>query len=111
MKSGDPIYRVVRLHDGKWYFCVYEFVRVSISQVHGCGWVEVAPVLTYYEAKHSSHSTFTLHNYTSDCIAEWVRDWDYLSSDEQLALAVYKEKTKDENQSNNKTFPSSRDRD
>ena len=105
MKPGDKIYRVVKSYDKKWYFCVYEFVRLQFLKDRlDSAWVEVAPILTFYESKYDSHSTFALNNYKPDLLDEWVRSWDYLSNDEQLAMAVYRDKVQNENQSNNKTF-------
>ena len=116
MKAGDKIYRVVKLHDNKWYFCVYECIRIVKCCINGIdtqqGWVEAAPILTFYNASYKSHSTFQFKHSNPDILLdEWVRGWDYISDDEQLALAVYKEKTKDENQRNNKNASTSKDRD
>ena len=98
MKPGDKIYRVFRLEEtGKWYYCIYEYVRAVVTTGLGCGWIEVAPILTFYNASYKSHSTIPIKHFHKDIIDEWVRSWDYITSDEYLALAVYKEKTKDEN--------------
>lgn len=97
MKYGDKIYRVVRSkEDGRWYFCVYDFIRVvsecidrSSRRTTEC--LEVAPVLTFYNSNYKSHSTFCIsRKCDSDLVDFWVRDWDYLSNNEQLAIDIFK---------------------
>ena len=101
MKIGDKIYRVTRnKYDGKWYFCVYELISITRNVALGCGFITAAPILTYYDSNYKSRSTFPFKQY-SETMDEWVRDWDYITSVEHLAVSVYKEKIKNENNTEN----------
>ena len=97
---GKPIYRICHTGFG-WQYCIYELIRAFYSDEFNSGWIELAPIITYYNANYSSHSTFQIKNKFSDELSSWVRDWDYITSDQYLAEKVYKEKNKNENQSNN----------
>lgn len=96
MKPGDKVYRVVRLLDwNNWYFCVYEFVK-AVCHIESSV-VELAPILTFYSnSDYKKHSTFHISRHVTDDLDDWVRKWDYITTDEQKALAVYKEKTNNE---------------
>lgn len=102
MKPGDKIYRVIRnKFDGKWYFCVYEYIHAVVHIGFTNAVIEVAPILTFYESNYKSHSTFQIKKFNDTLIDEWVRDWDYITNNEYLAISVYKEKIKDENNTEN----------
>lgn len=101
MKPGDLIYRVIKSkYDGKWYYCIYEVVRYYYYKGIRKAFIEIAPIITYYEAKHSSHTTINF-----PCFEEWDfawrTPWDFISKDEFVAKKMYKSKTEDENQSDN----------
>ena len=96
MKHGDKVYRVVRSkEDGRWYFCVYDFIRVvsavvDITNKRTTECLELAPILTFYNSNYKSHSTFLIsRKRDSDLINCWVREWDYISNNEQLAIDVF----------------------
>ena len=115
MKPGDLIYRVIKSkYDNKWYYCIYEVIKYDYYNCTKRAYIEIAPIITYYEAKHSSHTTIVFPcfaKYSSHttiifpCFEEWKSTWrtpwDYISKDEFSAKAVYKQKIENENQSNN----------
>lgn len=92
MKSGDKVFRIVKLKDcNDWYFCIYELVR-SVKTITG-GFVELAPVLTFYSnSNYKQHSTFAIKRDDFSYLDDWVRKWDYITTDEEKAVNVYKEK-------------------
>lgn len=102
MKPGDLIYRVIKSkYDNKWYYCIYEVIEYSYYNDTRRAYIEIAPIITYYEAKHSSHTTIVF-----PCFEEWKftwrTPWDYISQDEFSAKDVFKQKIiENENQSNN----------
>lgn len=102
MKSGDLIYRVIKSkYDNKWYYCIYEIIKYNYYFALKKAYIEMAPIITYYEAKHSSHTTINLY-----CFADWVSDWrtpwDFISKDQFAAKKVFKQKViENENQGNN----------
>lgn len=101
MKSGDLIYRVIKSkHDGKWYYCIYEVIEYNYYNGPRNAFLEIAPIITYYEAKHSSHTTIVF-----PCFEEWESiwrtPWDFISKNEFSAKEMYKLKIEDENQSDN----------
>lgn len=53
----------------------------------------IAPIITWYEADHSSISTLHLTNVTENWIEIWVDTWDYVTTDENMAKCMYYEKT------------------
>lgn len=102
MKPGDLIYRVIKnRYDSKWYYCIYEVIEYNYYNDTRRAYIEIAPIITYYEAKHSSHTTITF-----PCFEEWKSawrtQWDFISRDEFAAKEAYKQKTENENQGNNK---------
>ena len=92
MKPGDKVFRIVKLKDcNDWYFCIYELVR-SVKTITG-GFVELAPVLTFYsDSNYKQHSTFAIKRDDFSYLDDWVRKWDYITTDEEKAVNVYKEK-------------------
>jgi len=94
MKPGDKVFRVVKLEDSNdWYFCIYEFVRSVKGVVYNGGYVELAPVLTFHSnSNYKQHSTFAIKRDDFSYLDDWVRKWDYITTDEEKAVNVYKEK-------------------
>ena len=102
MKPGELIYRVIRSkYDDKWYYCVYEVIRYSYFDNTSNVLIQIAPIITYYDAKHSSHSTVIFHS-SKDWTSVWRNSWDFISKDEFAAKEAYKQKTENENQDNDK---------
>ncbi len=102
MKPGDLIYRVIKnKYDNKWYYCIYEVIRYNYYNNIRRAYIEIAPIITYYVAKHSSHTTINIlcsERWTS----AWRTPWDFVSMDEFVAKEIFKEKViENENQSNN----------
>lgn len=96
MKPGNKVYRVTKDLDGKWYFCVYELIKISHFRDGTGGCVVLAPILTYYNVNYKARSTFAIGRTDLNYLDDWVRNWDYLSTDEQKAISIYKEKINDE---------------
>lgn len=111
MKPGDFIYRVIKnKYDNKWYYCIYEVVRYSYHGNIKKAYIEIAPIITYYDAKHSSHTTITFLC-SEAWNSVWRTSWDFISKNELSAKEIYKQKIENENQSDNKNSSVSRDRD
>lgn len=93
MKPGDKVYRIVKLENSNdWYFCIYEFVKSVYKDFSKVGFVELAPILTFYNASYKQHSTFQIKRSDFSYLDDWIRKWDYITTDEQKAINVYKEK-------------------
>ena len=108
MKPGELIYRVIRSkYDDKWYYCVYEVIRYRYFDNTSNVLIQIAPIITYYDAKHSSHSTVIFHS-SEDWESVWRNSWDFISKDEFAAKEAYKQKTENENQDNDKDASISR---
>ena len=109
MKPGDLIYRVIKnKYDNKWYYCIYEVIKYKYHKGIQSALIEIAPIITYYEAKHSSHTTICF-----PCLETWESvwkdSWDFISKDEFVAKRMYKLETENENQGNNEDETISRD--
>ena len=106
MKSGDLVYRVIKSkYDGKWYYCIYEIIRYNYYKGIRKAYIEIAPIITYYEAKHSSHTTINFPCFEGWKSA-WRTPWDFISKDEFSAKEIFKEKViENENQGNNEDAP------
>lgn len=101
MKPGDLIYRVIKSkYDGRWYYCIYEVIRYNYYRGIRKAFIEMAPIITYYEAKHSSHTTVNIIC-SEEWTSVWRTSWDFVSKDEFSAKKAYKQKIKNENQSDN----------
>ena len=101
MKPGDLIYRVIKSkHDDKWYYCIYEVIKYNYYNSTKRVYIEIAPIITYYEAKHSSHTTIIFPCF-EPWTSTWRTPWDFISKDEFVAKEMYKSKIEDENQSDN----------
>ena len=108
MHSGDLIYRVIRnKYDNKWYYCIYEVIAYRYFHHTSNVFIEVAPIITYYDSKHSSHSTIIFHS-SENWNSIWRNSWDFISKDELSAKEAYKQKIENENQSNNEDASISR---
>ena len=102
MKPGELIYRVIRSkYDDKWYYCVYEVIKYCYFDNTSNVLIQIAPIITYYDAKHSSHSTVIFHS-SKDWTSVWRNSWDFISKNEFAAKEAYKQKTENENQDNDK---------
>ena len=110
MKPGDLIYRVIKnIYDRKWYYCIYEVIEYNYYNDTRRAYMEIAPIITYYETKHSSHTTINFPCFEG-WESIWRTPWDYISKDEFSAKDVFKQKViENENQSNNEGETISRD--
>lgn len=111
MKPGDLIYRVIKSrYDSKWYYCIYEVIEYKYYNDIRRVYIEIAPIIAYYEAKHSSHTTITFPCFEG-WESAWRTPWDYISQDEFSAKDVFKQKIiENENQGNNEDETISRNR-
>lgn len=101
MKPGDLIYRVIKSkYDNKWYYCIYEVIKYDYYNCTKRAYIEIAPIITYYEAKYSSHTTIIFPCFEA-WTSVWRTPWDYISKDEFSAKEAYKQKIENENQGNN----------
>ena len=92
LKKGDIIYRVIKVED-LWYYCIYEVVKYQYLYFCSVAKLQIAPILTYYEAKYSSVSTLLLNNISENWIEFWPHSWDYITTNEDMAKCIYYEKT------------------
>lgn len=91
LKKGDIIYRIYKHADGTWYYCIYELDK--IQHYKNVDMLFIAPIITYYEADHSSITSLFVQKISDNWIEAWPHKWDYITTDEYMAKCVYYEKT------------------
>ena len=91
LKKGDIIYRIYKSSDGKWYYCIYELEKIHHYQKSDM--LFITPIITYYEAKHSSVTTLIINKISDNWIDAWPHPWDYITTDENMAKCMYYEQT------------------